>query len=379
MQKTEFYDEVSSGGDEHIAACALILAAMAFGQSCLHNFPYNLVLNNLLAYLTNIGIKTQKDENCLLVQGNGMKSFGENNALFALEDVCNCLGLLKYNKKFQDLNEKTVKDLMAKSSAEIKNLLAFAKVKHKKEIIYNLTKKDYDSRFNQDYFYLKTAILFSALFETKKVIITEALPFCDHTERLFAYYDIKLEAWGRRENKITLLPPEQPILPHDLTIPNSISNVAPVILKTIFSKDGVLEFKNMLVNPKRIGFLYILKAMGADIQISNRSWFAYEPVADITVQGGKALTGVVVPETISNTVFSEMPLLIAAAAYAEGKTTFYGMGNNAKIEKICTIAEDSLGLQNAVILSAENILEVHGSNDMVSAERYWQNLQEESR
>ncbi len=135
----------------------------------------------------------------------------------------------------------------------------------------------------------------------------------------------------------------------------------------------------MLVNPKRIGFLYILKAMGADIQISNRSWFAYEPVANITVQGGKALTGVVVPETISNTVFSEMPLLIAAAAYAEGKTTFYGMGNNAKIEKICTIAEDSLGLQNAVILSAENILEVHGSNDMVSAERYWQNLQEESR
>jgi 3-phosphoshikimate 1-carboxyvinyltransferase len=77
------------------------------------------------------------------------------------------------------------------------------------------------------------------------------------------------------------------------------------------------------MNPRRIGLLHALRAMGADIRESNPRGQGGEPVADLIVRHAP-LAGIDVPVELVPDMIDEFPILFVAAAAARGTTRIRG-------------------------------------------------------
>src|SRR5690606_32010208 len=84
-----------------------------------------------------------------------------------------------------------------------------------------------------------------------------------------------------------------------------------------------LTLEHVGINPTRIGVINILRAMGADITLSNEREVGGEPVADIRVRYA-LLKGIEIPEDQVPLAIDEFPVLFIAAACAEGRTVLRG-------------------------------------------------------
>jgi 3-phosphoshikimate 1-carboxyvinyltransferase len=77
-------------------------------------------------------------------------------------------------------------------------------------------------------------------------------------------------------------------------------------------------------NPTRIGFLEVLKRMGADIRREKSAARAGEDCIDLVVCGGK-LVATDIPASEVPGLVDEVPILALAAACAEGTSRFHGL------------------------------------------------------
>jgi len=145
-----------------------------------------------------------------------------------------------------------------------------------------------------------------------------------------------------------------------LQAPADLSSAAFVILAAILSDDADLLIERVGVNPTRTGVLDILRAMGAEISLENARQFGEEPVADIRVRSSELKGGPVDPALVSLAI-DEFPVLFAAAAAAQGKTTFTGIGE-LRVKESDRIAAMADGLQRLGIRvdEAEDGAVVHG-------------------
>jgi 3-phosphoshikimate 1-carboxyvinyltransferase len=73
------------------------------------------------------------------------------------------------------------------------------------------------------------------------------------------------------------------------------------------------------INPTRTAFLNVLREMGATVIIQNEREQSGEPVADVTVKGGK-LKGITIAGNLIPQLIDELPVLAAIAAVADGVT-----------------------------------------------------------
>jgi 3-phosphoshikimate 1-carboxyvinyltransferase len=83
--------------------------------------------------------------------------------------------------------------------------------------------------------------------------------------------------------------------------------------------------------------------MGADITIENVRLFGEEPVADIVVRSAR-LKGIAVNPAKVSLAIDEFPVLFVAAACADGKTTFTGIGE-LRVKESDRIAAMAAGLR----------------------------------
>ena len=161
---------------------------------------------------------------------------------------------------------------------------------------------------------LKSAILLAGLYAEGQTTVIEPAPSRDHTERMFRALGVEIDTEG---NTITLDPPED-LRAVDIEVPGDISSAAFFLVAGAIVAGSELTIKNVGVNPTRTGILDVLRAMGADISISNFRDNA-EPVCDLTVKYS-ALRGVEIGGSIIPRLIDELPVIAVAAAFAEGET-----------------------------------------------------------
>ena len=82
--------------------------------------------------------------------------------------------------------------------------------------------------------------------------------------------------------------------------------------------------RNMLVNPTRLGFVRVLRKMGADIEIREFSECLGEPVGEVLVRAS-SLSGTEVHAHEVPSLIDEIPVLAVVATAAAGQTTFKGV------------------------------------------------------
>lgn len=166
---------------------------------------------------------------------------------------------------------------------------------------------------------VKSAILLAGLYADGTTSVTEPSKSRDHTERMLQAFGAKVSVNGLKVS----IEGGTRLNPQDIEIPGDISSAAFFMVGASIVKGSKVILKSVGLNPTRSGVIDILKRMGAKITIDNRREVASEPVGDINIESS-ALRGITIAGELIPRSIDELPVIMIAAAYAEGMTIIKG-------------------------------------------------------
>jgi len=166
---------------------------------------------------------------------------------------------------------------------------------------------------------VKSAILLAGLYAAGKTCVIEPAPSRDHTERMLQGFGWNVE---KKESKVCIAGGGR-LKACNIEVPNDISSAAFFMVAASIAANADVTMTKVGINQTRTGVIEILKMMGADIKIINKSTSGGEPVADIRVKSSR-LHGIAIPENLVPLAIDEFPALFIAAACAEGTTILSG-------------------------------------------------------
>ena len=166
----------------------------------------------------------------------------------------------------------------------------------------------------------------------------------DHTERMLKYlkYPIQIKNHGKMKT-IKIMGKQFLSAEKNYIVPGDPSSAAFIIVLGALTKNSSVTLHNILLNEKRIGFLKVLKKMGAHIQIKNKKIKFGESVGDIEVKSSM-LRGVSLSAEIIPSIIDEIPILMVAAAFADGKSYFPNL-DELKIKESDRLAAMEINLK----------------------------------
>ena len=144
----------------------------------------------------------------------------------------------------------------------------------------------------------------------------------DHTELMLQYLKYPIKIKNKKNYKIIKIRGKQFLKAEKkYVVPGDPSSAAFLIVLALLSKNSSLSLPNVLLNPKRIGFLNILKKMGGFIKIVNKKKQHGEIVGTIQIKSS-LLKGIKINKEIIPNIIDEVPILMIAASFANGETFF---------------------------------------------------------
>ncbi len=169
---------------------------------------------------------------------------------------------------------------------------------------------------------LKSCLLLAGLYAEGPTRIREPRPTRDHSERMLAAF-----GWPTREDQgeIVLSGPCPRLSAVRIEVPGDFSSAAFPLVAALLVPGSEVVLTSVGINPRRVGLLRALTAMGARIEIEEKGLVGGEPVADLRVASG-GLHGIEVPSDWAADMIDEFPILFVAAAAAAGETVVRGAG-----------------------------------------------------
>lgn len=165
---------------------------------------------------------------------------------------------------------------------------------------------------------VKSAVLLAGLQALGETWLREPASSRDHTERMLAAFGCECEhadGWLGIRGGMAL----QAV---GIRVPGDLSSAAFFMVGSVIAQ-GSMVLENVGVNPTRYGIITLLNQMGADVRLQNERQAGNEPVADILVAGAR-LRGIEIDGDMIPLAIDELPVLMIAAACAEGVTTIRG-------------------------------------------------------
>ena len=165
---------------------------------------------------------------------------------------------------------------------------------------------------------VKSAILLAGLNADSPTTVVQPGPARDHTERMLLSMGARIEQADDIGNVLTVYP-NGALQPLDITVPGDFSSAAFLLTAGLLTPHSELTINGVNLNPTRTGLLDALHAMGADLQLSNLSEQAGEPIGDILVKTSQ-LQGIEIGGDTVVRMIDEFPILMVAATQADGET-----------------------------------------------------------
>ena len=168
---------------------------------------------------------------------------------------------------------------------------------------------------------IKSAILLAALVGGVEATVREPELSRDHSERMFRAVGVNVATRG---TAVTIVPAAS-LRPLDIEIPGDPSSAAFFAALAVLANEGELHLPGVGINPTRVGFYQALRRMGARLTFADERDVGGEPVGTI-IAGASA--GVLRATTAQGaeipTMIDELPLLACVAARAQGTTVITG-------------------------------------------------------
>jgi len=168
---------------------------------------------------------------------------------------------------------------------------------------------------------VKSALLLAGLWAAGPTTVRQPGSARDHTERMLAAMGAGVEIAGLA---VTLRPASS-LSPISLRIPGDLSSAAFPLLAAALVPGSQVTVEGVGVNPTRTGLLEVLRAMGAGVAVDGEREEGHEPVADVTVRASHLEGMEVGGEWVVRTI-DEFPVLAVAATQAHGTTVVRDAG-----------------------------------------------------
>jgi 3-phosphoshikimate 1-carboxyvinyltransferase len=319
-------------GDKSISHRALMLGAIANGQTRISGFLAGADCLSTLRALTELGVPIERrGATDVTVEGVGMRGFEPparpldmGNAGTAMRLFTGLLAPQRFNSTLigdESLMRRPMHRVvvpLAMMGAQIRTHEGRPPVEIRgtpqlRAIHYSLPVASAQ---------VKSAVLLAGLAAAGRTRLTEPAPSRDHTERMLASFGATLEHEGRS----VCLEGGQTLQGTDVAVPADFSSAAFFIVAACLAASPNLKLTNVGINPTRTGLLALLHRMGADIDVQPRASDGGpgdEPVADLEIRVAQ-LRGITVHEAEVPLAIDEFPAFFIAAACASGETLVRG-------------------------------------------------------
>lgn len=327
-----FNGEIIVPGDKSISHRAAILGAISDGTTTISNFLCAQDCLDTLAVLQQLGVAiTQQSDHRVIVQGVGLQGLSApdqplyfGNSGTGIRLLSGLLAVQGFGCQLQgdaSLHTRPMQRIiepLSKMGAQIKG------VARKNDAVPPLMIEPCQSLHGMTYqlpvpsAQIKSCLLLAGLYAKGETTVIEPTLSRDHSERLMSFMgaDIKHNA-----QRISIKPSR--LQARHITIPNDISSAAFFLAGAAMVPGSSVVLKDVGLNPRRLGVVSILRALGAKIHIEQTQSHP-EPIGDITVTGG-VLKGISVPKEWVVDAIDEFPVLFVVASCAKGQTKFEGL------------------------------------------------------
>ena len=212
---------------------------------------------------------------------------------------------------------------------------------------------------------VKSCLLLAGLNARGRTRIEENAPSRDHTERMLAGFGYEVE----RSRQGVALAGGGELTGQTISVPRDLSSAAFFLVGACIAPRGRVRLPGVGVNPTRDGVLRILERMGASVSLENRRDSGGEPVADV-VAGASRLRGIEIDGDLVALGIDEIPVLLLAAARAEGVTVVSGAAElRVKESDRLAAMEEGLRRLGVAVQARPDGLVVHGSGEPFRAAR----------
>ena len=184
----------------------------------------------------------------------------------------------------------------------------------------------------------------------------------DHTTRILKYLNYPIKVSNKQNVQIIEVTGKQLLKPFEnYSVPSDPSSSAFLISIAILTKGSKIKINNVCLNPFRIGFIKILKRMGAKILFRNKRNYFGEPVGDIIASYSPNLKGVNIKSNEVAGIIDEIPVLLVVSLFCKSKSNFNNLTElKYKESDRLKVMYENLKLCGAKIIRKKDNLIING-------------------
>lgn len=362
--------EITVPGDKSISHRAVMFNSLAKGTAHITGFLKGADCLSTIECFKALGVEIEMSEDMITVHGNGLHGLREPQKMLYTGNSGTTTRLLCGILSGQDFNssltgDKSIEKRPMKRVTEPLSLMG-AKIENDYCPLYITGSKLHGTEYKMTVAsaQVKTALILAALYADGETVIYEKEKTRDHTERMLAAMGADIVCDGLQ---ITIRPGKE-LRAADIDVCGDISSAAFFMVLGLIMPSSRVTVRNVGVNPTRTGIIDVLKAMGADMKFENERIVSGEPVADITVSSSR-LKGVTIGGDIIPRLIDEIPIIAAAAVFAEGETVIKD-AHELRVKETDRIAaiENEFSKCGADITASEDGMVIRGGKPIHGAD-----------
>lgn len=315
------HGEITVPGDKSISHRAVMLGALAEGTTHITGFLKGADCLSTIDCFRNMGIDIEITDDLITVHGKGLyglkkpkKMLYTGNSGTTTRLLCGILAAQSFDSEITG-DASICKRPMGRVTNPLSLMGADIENEYCPLHIHGTRLNGIDYKMTVASAQVKTALILAALYADGETVIHETEKSRDHTELMLKSMgaNITVDGLTIRVGKTDKLTAQ------DIAVPGDISSAAFFLVLGVIMPESEITVKNVGINPTRTGIIEVLRAMGADLELINERTVTGERVADIKVRSSK-LCGTKISGDIIPRLIDELPVIAAAALFAEGET-----------------------------------------------------------
>ena len=350
---TRISGEICLPGDKSISHRYAMLAAIAEGESTIHNYSTGADCHSTLGCVRSLGIAVDERGSDVTIQGRGLEGLrpaagdlDAGNSGSTMRMLSGILAAQAFDSRMvgdESLSRRPMNRII-KPLSEMGAAISAREGGFPPLEIHGTNLRPIDYTLPVASAQVKSCILFAGLYAGGQTVVREPVRSRDHTEIALR----ELGAEIRVERRVITLQGRPRLTGRELFVPADLSSAAFFLVAALIVPDSELTLRGVGLNPTRSALLDVLVSMGGSIRILDVEERNGELVGQIQVKSSALRGGVIEKETTA-ALIDEIPVLaILGAASQDGLVVRDAAELRVKeTDRIATVSENlrRMGIQ----------------------------------
>lgn len=365
--------EVTIPGDKSVSHRSVMFGAIAKGTTEIHNFLQGADCLSTISCFRSMGVAIENNGDRVLVHGNGMRGLKKPDSILdcgnsgtttrlisGILSAQNFTVTLTGDESIQKRPMKRIMTPLSLMGAQIRSINdnGCAPLEITGSPLHGI---HYESPVASAQ--VKSAILLAGLYADGETRVTEPYLSRNHTELMLSRFGADVHT----EDTTAVIHTASELFGQQIFVPGDISSAAFFLAAGLITPNSEILVRNVGINPTRDGILHVFRDMGADITMLNVTDDGGEPTADILVRSS-SLHGTVIGGSIIPTLIDELPVIAAAACFADGDTIIRDAAElKVKESNRVEVMVHNLNAMGAHVEETEDGMIIHGGKPLHGA------------